>query len=157
MTAQMGEILYYKGKIFYLTTEPLQPLLNILGDDIEKIGGEDSSPSEIMMSTACRRGYIGTWEIVEDKLFLKDLKGYPEENKKYTMNNLFPNQKEVFAKWFTGEIKMPQGKMLHYEHLGYCSIFEKDLFLGFKKGELVNKREVDNTKTFDPEDPMGWL
>jgi hypothetical protein len=45
--------------------------------------------------------------------------------------------------------------MLHYEHMGYMSIFEKDLFLEFNKGILVATREVDNTKTFDPEDPMG--
>lgn len=46
--------------------------------------------------------------------------------------------------------------MLHYEHMGYMSIFEKDLFLKFKKGVLIGNREVDNTKTFDPNDPMGW-
>ena len=45
--------------------------------------------------------------------------------------------------------------MLHYEHIGYMSIFEKDLFLEFKKGVLVGNREVDNTKTFDPDDPTG--
>jgi hypothetical protein len=33
--------------------------------------------------------------------------------------------------------------------MGYMSIYEKDLFLEFKKGVLLNKREVDNTKTFD--------
>jgi hypothetical protein len=68
---------------------------------------------------------------------------------------IFPNQKKVFAEWFSGEIKIPQGKMLHYEHMGYISIFEKDLFLEFKKGVLYNKREVDNSKTFDPDDPTG--
>lgn len=156
MTAQVSEILYYNGEKFFLSTEPLQPLIDILGDDINKMGNEESSPSELIVSTACRRGYVGKWEVVDDRLFLAELKGYPGENKKYTMDNLFPNLNKIFAEWYTGEIKIPQGKMLHYEHMGYMSIFEKDLFLKFEKGILTNKREVDNTKTFDPDDPMGW-
>lgn len=59
-------------------------------------------------------------------------------------------------KLFTGEMKIPQGKMLHHEHLGYASIFERDLFLEFKNGVLTGSREVDNTKTFDPDDPVDW-
>ena len=67
---------------------------------------------------------------------------------------IFPNQKKVFAEWFTGEIKIPQGKMLHYEHMGYMSIFEKDLFLEFKKGILTGKSEVNNTENIDLDDPF---
>jgi hypothetical protein len=36
------------------------------------------------------------------------------------------------------------------------SIYEKDLFLEFTKGVIVSSREVDNTKTFNPDDPLGW-
>ena len=151
MTAQIREVLYYNGETYWLSTEPLKPLLDIICDDIF----DDKKPSIITISTACKRGYIGEWEIVEDKLFLIGLKGCPKENEQFTMDFLFPNQKKVFAGWFTGEIEIPQGKMLHYEHLGYASIFEKDLFLKFKKGVLVGSREVDNTKTFDPDDPTG--
>lgn len=149
MTAQVREILYYNGEKFSLSTEPLKPLLEIIGED-------NPFPKPKVCSTACWRGYVGTWEINEDKLFLVGLKGFPEENKELSLDNLFPNQNKVLAEWFTGEIKIPQGKMLHYEHMGYMSIFEKDLFLEFNKGNLVGKREVDNTKNFDSDDPMGW-
>jgi hypothetical protein len=47
-------------------------------------------------------------------------------------------------------------EILHYEHMGYMSIYEKDLFLEFNKGISVATREVDNTKTFDHKDPMVW-
>jgi hypothetical protein len=123
---------------------------------VDIIVDEEPSSSEVVMaSTSCWRGYIGTWEIVEDKLYLIELKGYPGNNKRFTMNSLFPNQERVYAEWYSGEIKIPQGKMLHYEHMGYMSLFEKDLFLEFNKGMLVGSREVDNTKTFDPKDPYG--
>jgi hypothetical protein len=158
MTAQAREVLYYNGKTYWLSTEPLKPLLDIIGDDLDKSSNEGpsfSSSEVVMTSTACRRGYIGEWEIVEDKLFLIDLKGSPEENERFTMDFLFPDQKKVFAGWFTGEIKIPQGKVLLYEHIGYASIFERDLFLEFNKGILMGSREVDNTKDFNPEDIVG--
>jgi len=149
MTAQTREILYYNGEKFLLSTEPLKPLLEIIGD-------ETPFPEPHVISSGCWRGYVGTWEIKDDKLYLVELQGYPKENKELSLDNLFPNQNIVFAEWFSGEIKIPQGKMLHYEHMGYMSIFEKDLFFKFEKGTLVDKREVDNTKNFDPDDPMGW-
>jgi hypothetical protein len=149
MTAQVREILFYNGEKYFLSTEPLNPLLEIFGDD-------NPFPKPKIFSTACWRGYVGTWEILEEKLFLVGLKGFPEENKELSLENIFPNQKKVFAEWFSGEIQIPQGKMLHYEHMGYMSIFEKDLFFEFNKGNLVGKREFDNTKNFDPDDPMGW-
>ena len=73
----------------------------------------------------------------------------------FIMQNLFSGQDKAFAGWFNSEIKIPEGKMIHCEHQGYLSIFEKDLFLQFEKGLLTSQREVDNNKTFDPEDPYG--
>jgi hypothetical protein len=147
MTAQARDRLLYNGEEFSLSTEPLKPLLDLIGY---------KTPTGTVVSSDCWRGYRGKWEIINEELFLIDLKGFPEENKHWTIDALFPNQKKVFAGWFTGEIIIPQGKMLHYEHMGYMSIFEKDLFLEFQKGKLINKREVDNTKKFDPNDPIGW-
>ena len=147
MTAQEREILYYNGKTYWLSTEPLKPLLDIIGDE------KPSSSVVVMASTACRRGYIGEWEIIEDKLFLIGLEGCPEENEQFTMDFLFPNQQKVFAGWFTGEIKIPQGKVL--VHDDSTTLHEKDWYLEFDKGILVGSREVDNTKTFNPDDPYG--
>ena len=61
------------------------------------------------------------------------------------MDFLFPDQKEVFADWFTGEIRIPQGDLLEYVHGGYDSTYEKDLFLDFKEGYLVSYKYVYNT------------
>jgi hypothetical protein len=44
------------------------------------------------------------------------------------MKHLFQDQERVFAGWYSGDIKIPQGKMLLYEHIGCASIFEKDTF-----------------------------
>jgi hypothetical protein len=147
MTAQESEVLYYNGKTYWLSTEPLESLLEIMGDE---------KPVLISQQNTCRRGYVGTWQIENDKLYLIDFKCYNKDHEEVGMDYIFPDQTKVFAGWYTGEIKIPQGKMLYYERLGYMSIYEKDLFLNFNKGILVATREVDNTKTFDPEDPGGW-
>ena len=39
---------------------------------------------------------------------------------------------------------MPHGEMLRYEHMGYGSTFEKDLFLKFEAGVLVEERIIEN-------------
>jgi hypothetical protein len=59
MTAQVREILYYNGKTYYLATEPLKPLLDIIGDD--DIDDEEPSSEIVMLSTSCYRCYVGTW------------------------------------------------------------------------------------------------
>ncbi len=37
-----------------------------------------------------------------------------------------------------------------------CQYLKEICFFEFDKGNLVAKREVDNTKDFNPEDPVGW-
>jgi hypothetical protein len=147
MTAQVRDILLYNGTTYHIATEPLKQLFEIMGDD---------KPKLISPHTACWRGYVGTWQIEEDKLYLIDFQGHGEKQAKVGMEYIFPGQIKVFAEWYTGEIRIPHGELLHYEHRGYLSIYEKELFLEFKKGILISTRELDNTKTFDPEDPIGW-
>ncbi len=62
-----------------------------------------------------------------DKLFLIGLIGWLEGSKQVNLNYLFPEKNEVFANWFTDDIRITQGKLLKYVHMGYQSIFEKDL------------------------------
>jgi len=133
MTAQIKEILLYKGNKVGMATEPLNPYLKNRKD----INFESQS-------TGCWRGYLGFWELRDKNLFIVKL--IVTKDKQVDLNYLFPGQNEVFADWFSGEIRIPQGEMLKYVHMGYQSIFEKDLFLKFKKGVLIDERVIDNRK-----------
>jgi hypothetical protein len=95
--------------------------------------------SFILKSTAIVRGYIGNWEIKNNKLFLISLLGFIENQEQVDLNFLFPDKNEVFADWFTGDIRIPQGKMLKKVNLGYESIFEKNRILRFKEGVFTNE------------------
>lgn len=135
MTAQLKEILIYKGDKVGMATEPLTAYLKNRKDI-----------NFLFQSTACWRGYFGIWELRDKKLFIIKLQACLEDYKEVDLNYLFTGKNEIFADWFSGEIRIPQGEMLQYVHMGYESIFEKDLMLNFKKGVLIDERVVKNNR-----------
>lgn len=131
MTAQIRERLLINGEGFGISTEPLKPHL-------EKL---DEKTKFISYITACWRGYIGTWKLHNNRLYLICLLGQGVINgqlKDVGLDYLFPKQKTVFANWFTGTIQVPYGKMTKYVHGGYLSEYEKNLFLKFEEGILTS-------------------
>lgn len=54
------------------------------------------------------------------------------------MNYFFPNLREVFAYWFSGELRIPMGKEIHYVHMVYESVFEKDLIIQVENGRIIS-------------------
>ena len=135
MTIQAADILSYNDKKTTIATEPLKPYLETR-----------SNVGFIYKTTALVRGYIGRWEIKNKKLFLVYLLGFIENNKQVDLNYLFPNQTEVFASWYSGEIRIPEGELLKKINVGYASVFEKDRIISFEKGILINETVIDNTK-----------
>ena len=134
MTIQAGDILSYNGEKTTIATEPLKPYLETRSD-----------VNFIYKTTALVRGYVGRWEIKSEKLYLVSLVGFVENNEQVDLNYLFPKQTEVFASWYSGDIRIPDGELLRKINLGYASIFEKDRILTFKEGLLIGETVKDNT------------
>ena len=135
MTVQAGDILSYNGEKTTIATEPLKSYLDTRSD----VGF-------IFKSTGLVRGYIGTWEIQNNQLYLISLLGFVDNNKKVDLSYLFPNKTEFFADWFSGDIRIPEGELLKKINLGYASVFEKDRILSFKEGIIIGETVKDNTK-----------
>lgn len=134
MTAQFTEKLQYKGEELSLRTEPLDKYLAKL----------KNKPIFHDMSSACWRNYVGKWDIAYDRLYLIGIDAWYVDGTEVTLGTLFPGAKDyVFAKWYTGVLNVAQGKMLHYVHMGYESVFESDLLISVKNGVVV-KTEVHN-------------
>ena len=134
MTAQMHEIIFYEGKEYGMATEPLKHYLESL----------KNRPLIEPNLSSCWRGYTGTWEVKGKRLYLVDLqvsRGYKDDE---GMDYIFPGQQEVFAGWFSGRILIPHGKLLKYIHMGYESIYEKELYLDFENGILVDTHTAEN-------------
>jgi hypothetical protein len=131
LTAQVSERLIMGGKEVSMFTNPLGLYLRV-----NKIHFE--SPH-----TANWRGYVGTWEIKEyegvERLYLVGLHGHKTYEEIVGVCDIFPGFDTVFAHWFSGEVRLPQGAQLKYRHMGYGSIYEYDFMMQFKYGVLVNK------------------
>ncbi len=140
MTAQFSEILIYKQKRHTMFAQPLQSYF--------ELGGID--PKFESPHTALWRGYVGVWEIVDDRLYLINLNGTLETGVEANLEMIFPGfPNRVFAHWYSETIRLPLGKLLKYFHAGYDSIFESDLLLEIEKGIVVKtnirKNEVPET------------
>lgn len=110
------------------------------------------------INTAYHPPYTCKWKIENDNLFLTEFIGSIELDsqkldntdnsnfKEIYLTDLFPDQKEVFAEWYSGRISLVSG---FYEIIKYHKdgkrIFPKIIHLTFENGVLVN-REVELTR-----------
>ena len=107
-TNQVPELVVYKMDTFAVHNTPLQPLLEKDSTFLSK-----HLPNGVWhLSSACWRGYRGTWMVWRDSLFLVQLG--PCDNGDYQRNpfditQLFPNQvtsRGVFASWVTDTLSL---------------------------------------------------
>ena len=140
MTAQISEQLRYEGEDHSMFAQPLA--------DYFAMGGQ--RPDFAMTSTALWRGYVGSWEIVADRLYLVRLSATLVDDTPVYLETLFPGHpNRVFAHWFSGTLRIPQGRRLKYVHMGWASTFERDLFLDLNHGVVVGRWEQVNGQADD--------
>jgi hypothetical protein len=127
MTAQIGERLRWQGEDMTMATEPLEAYF--------ALGGE--RPFFGFVCTALWRGYVGRWEIVDDRLYLVGINAAAFRDEPVPLARLFPGYGDrVFAHWYSGTLRVPQGRQLKYVHMGYASTYERDLMLEVERGVL---------------------
>jgi hypothetical protein len=140
MTAQMSERLRYEGEDHSMFAQPLEDFFELTGQ----------RPDFECTSTALWRGYVGDWEIVADRLYLVGVSATLADGTPVDLETLFPGYPErVFAHWFSGTLRIPQGRRLKYVHMGWASTFERDLFLDLMHGVVVGRREQVNGQADD--------
>ena len=97
---------------------------------------DEINDCDFVFSSACWRQYIGTWEIKDGKVYLVNILG------RY---KLLENT-GIYADWFTGIIRIPQGEVLKYVHMGYGSIYEHEIHIKIEKGMVIESQTIDNRK-----------
>ena len=115
--------------------ENLNTIIKIPDKDVEKqiINGEIEN---IIFSTACWRGYIGTWEITDCKFYLNDIVGRYQK----------VSNEPLFLEWFSDVLIVPKGKVLCYVHMGFQTVYEKEVHIEIKKGHVIRQVEICNVK-----------
>ncbi len=115
MTAQISEKLLFEGEKHAMCTNPL--------GDYCALGGE--LPRFASNCTALWRGYVGTWEIINDRLYLIELHGELESGQDADLETVFPGYGErVFAHWYSGVIRLPQGNARDWAYDRPCRFIE---------------------------------
>jgi hypothetical protein len=136
-TAQDPDFLIWNGKQYFILTNPLEQYFET---------HPEKRPQPEIVSSANWRGYVATWEVNGGMLTLKNVEilvskkdpkdGAFRTGSKPVLNDLFPNQSQVEAKWFTGHIVVPVGKLVEYVHLGYGSTYKQYQILRVEKGAV---------------------
>lgn len=134
MTAQAHEQLIFEGQASSMAFCPPLPYDHPRVMAVE-LDGSDRAAS-YYSSTACWRGYIGTWEVRDGCFYLVDLKG----------RFALVGDEPLLAEWFTGVIRIPKGKRIRYVHMGFASVYEWEVQIKISNGRTVGSRLVDNRK-----------
>lgn len=130
MTAQIHEALVLDGQPASMAFCPPLPVSHPRISEREVGQGDDP----ILSSTGCWRRYQGSWEIRDNKLYLVGIKG------RFVLSPGEP----LFADWFTGTLRVPQGELVEYVHMGFGSVYAEELHIRVENGEVVGRRVVDN-------------
>lgn len=147
MTAQIHECLILEGDETEMAFCPPIPEGHPRIVEIEYHNSSHQDVSDgILFSTACWRGYQGTWEIKDGRFLLVGLRGRLK----------LLGAEPLFADWFSGVLRIPKGEMLLYVHMGFGSVYEQEIHVKIERGLVVASRVIDNRGQNHNAGDLGW-
>lgn len=146
-TAQMSDEVRFQGQLYELPFEiRTNALLSIYDCRDYRV------PRLIPSSTACKRGYVATWEIKDDMLYLMGLRetldaaGANEVTNRFA--ELFPRHRAGLpARWFTGMLRLckPNSERALFGSDGEV-IFSHEVHVDVANGKVISCRSIDNSE-----------
>lgn len=146
-TSQYPDKIIYNGKEFRLEYNPLEVFFK---------KNPTLKPEIKVISSALWRGYVATFEVIDNQLYVKDIQIEESDTTdkdnyktywKSVMNQVFPNQTRVKVDWVNGLIVLPYGEVVEYIHMGYGSLHENYILLVMENG-MVKKEIKLNAKEY---------
>ena len=102
--------------------------------------GKKHSATGGLQTSACWRGYQGTWELKAKLFYLVNISGCFRPS----------FEKPILADWFTGVLRIKSGRVLQYVHMGYGTVTEFETHIAIEQGREMGRRSIDNTgKSYD--------
>ncbi|MBP5423991.1 MAG: hypothetical protein J6Y78_16280 [Paludibacteraceae bacterium] len=143
---QINERLIYNGDTVSISVLPLYPVRDFVETVLkEKERRELSRPMNLL------RGYLGTWEICDGKLYLVKL-DVPIYHNNYKSINLFDIfgdkcvEGRVLADWYSGNFIIPTGNLTR-SFLGFFRIhrtYSTEDHVLVKEGYLIKTQHIKN-------------
>ncbi len=133
-TEQAPDIIFFDGTLYYIDMNhdesPLESYFT--GVNIRPFF---SLAPEGLQSTGNGRGYVASWIIIQDKLYLLAIDSWLED-KKVSLNDFFqiPEREMVFAEWYSGTIHL---KLQQYIYREINNIFN----IRIENGNVVSINE----------------
>ncbi len=125
MTYQISDRITYNGRTFDLYSEPFDIYL-------KKNNLDDSFPRT---STANLKGYYTKWAIKNNLLYLIELES---ANESISLEFLFNKNKDIVAKWYTGELVIPFGEKIEDDNYVYLYIYRNEMVFQIKEGKVIS-------------------
>jgi hypothetical protein len=130
-TAQVPDTIRWNGGVFPMGSDPLSLL-----ESFPSLGLQRTS-------TACWRGYRAEWEIQEGEIYLMALLECHSDRSLW--NQVFPKENPpLHAYWYSGVIRIPEGELLEYVHMGFGSVYRIDNYMVLADGQLKGHFQVTN-------------
>lgn len=147
-TRQLPEVLVYNNTTYDMYTAPLEALFSA-----EKTKTFIPRPS----STACVRGYVGSWKIENHWLLLVALYDGTPHQKAIALTKVAPEWvTPVKADWFSGTLRIGSGKILSPPSMGAGETREKEIYLDVENGQVISIQHVHNTEQNKPTNTAIW-
>lgn len=139
-TFQVPEKMIFDGQDYHLSIFPLEEWLS----DKPKLQDKHFST----FTTACWRGYLATWKIERNKLYLAELLS-GDFKTQINLSDVFPNQETpVHANWFSGIIRIGKGELINRGEIANVlpqfGVWEEELYFRIDRGNVAAMHVVNN-------------
>ena len=138
-TGQSGEKIIIGRDTLWMLSCPLKADTTLSGKVRKRLDPE-------VMCTALWRGYIGTWRLENETLYLEEIKLF--NGTRINLDGIFDAYREngrITARWFSGELRVVRGEQVYYEHIGFARHYEYETIYTLRDGVVKKKRERHNT------------
>ena len=133
MCVQEKDIIIFKANKFSLYDFPLESYWT----------KKRPKPRTRLTRSTCWRGYLATWEISDNSLYLIDIIFYSPAGD-VGIDYLFSQSNgKIEADWYNGELQIPFGNELFYQHMD-DPVYDSDWFISIKNGKILSQRYKAN-------------
>jgi hypothetical protein len=140
----------------------------LMATPLESFWTEQNPKPESLSQTslACWRGYVGTWELIDKKLYLIKLERHeirPKDETFVEHTEILPLEKivgqegPVPATWFSGVLRVARGEVITQVNAGFASVYDEDVYFIVEKGIITAQRTIKNDPTLVTSDAdLAW-
>lgn len=143
MAAQIPDRILYHQKYFDLCTNPLELYWTT----------KRKKRPNLVTKDECKRGYVATWEIKDNQLFLREIDGivrrgfvlWGRREIPYSLAKLIGKRNTfVKATWFSGKLRIITGAMTLFADSGYDSRYAREVIMTVTKGDVERVVTLDS-------------